>query len=62
MYFCKGSWSGLLDSNQRPRAPQTCALPTAPNPETCLVGAKILQSFGMSKLIMSFYEFHHWKF
>ena len=25
--------SGLLDSNQRPRAPQTCALPTAPNPE-----------------------------
>ena len=31
--------SGLLDSNQRPRAPQTCALPTAPNPG--LVGAKI---------------------
>ena len=27
--------SGLLDSNQRPRAPQTCALPTAPNPEHC---------------------------
>ncbi len=26
-------WSGLLDSNQRPRAPQTCALPTALNPE-----------------------------
>ena len=26
--------SGLLDSNQRPRAPQTCALPTALNPET----------------------------
>ena len=25
--------SGLLDSNQRPRAPQTCALPTAPNPD-----------------------------
>ena len=25
--------SGLLDSNQRPRAPQTCALPTALNPE-----------------------------
>ena len=24
--------SGLLDSNQRPRAPQTCALPTALNP------------------------------
>lgn len=28
--------SGLLDSNQRPRAPQTCALPTALNPEHCL--------------------------
>ena len=27
--------SGLLDSNQRPRAPQTCALPTALNPEHC---------------------------
>ncbi len=26
--------SGLLDSNQRPRAPQTCALPTAPNPDS----------------------------
>ena len=26
-------WSGLLDSNQRPRAPQTCALPTALNPD-----------------------------
>ena len=25
--------SGLLESNQRPRAPQTCALPTALNPE-----------------------------
>ena len=29
--------SGLLDSNQRPRAPQTCALPTALNPEHLLV-------------------------
>ena len=29
--------SGLLDSNQRPRAPQTCALPTALNPELLLV-------------------------
>ena len=28
--------SGLLDSNQRPRAPQTCALPTALNPELFL--------------------------
>ena len=28
--------SGLLDSNQRPRAPQTCALPTALNPEHSL--------------------------
>ena len=25
--------SGLLDSNQRPRAPQTWALPTALNPD-----------------------------
>lgn len=32
--------SGLLDSNQRPRAPQTCALPTAPNPDHFL---KVLQ-------------------
>ena len=30
--------SGLLDSNQRPRAPQTCALPTALNPEHFLLG------------------------
>ena len=29
--------SGLLDSNQRPRAPQTCALPTALNPDPLLV-------------------------
>ena len=37
--------SGLLDSNQRPRAPQTCALPTALNPEHlhqlfCFCGCK----------------------
>ena len=37
--------SGLLDSNQRPRAPQTCALPTALNPEQlqlhfCFCGCK----------------------
>ena len=31
-------WSGLLDSNQRPRAPQTCALPTALNPDPFLLG------------------------
>ena len=30
-------WSGLLDSNQRPRAPQTCALPTALNPDPCVL-------------------------
>ena len=30
--------SGLLDSNQRPRAPRTCALPTALNPEHFLLG------------------------
>ena len=35
--------SGLLDSNQRPRAPQTCALPTAPNPDLlhCLVNCTL---------------------
>ena len=32
--------SGLLDSNQRPRAPQTCALPTALNPESGCKGTK----------------------
>ena len=31
-------WSGLLDSNQRPRAPQTCALPTALNPDPFSLG------------------------
>ena len=31
-------WSGLLDSNQRPRAPQTCALPTALNPDPFKLG------------------------
>ena len=42
--------SGLLDSNQRPRAPQTCALPTAPNPEQCLkVSAKVENKWGKTK-------------
>ena len=34
--------SGLLDSNQRPRAPQTCALPTALNPDPFLLGTDLL--------------------
>ena len=39
--------SGLLDSNQRPRAPQTCALPTALNPEHfCLAPTSILSNAG----------------
>ena len=37
--------SGLLDSNQRPRAPQTCALPTALNPDRFAV--KRLQRYGV---------------
>ena len=38
--------SGLLDSNQRPRAPQTCALPTALNPDPLLIKADAkLRSF-----------------
>ena len=42
--------SGLLDSNQRPRAPQTCALPTAPNPEQCLkASAKVENKWGKTK-------------
>ena len=39
------SMSGLLDSNQRPHAPQTRALPTALNPVACIAfsfaGAKV---------------------
>ena len=35
-------WSGLLDSNQRPRAPQTCALPTALNPDPFKLGTDLL--------------------
>ena len=31
------TWSGLLDSNQRPHHPQRCALPTAPNPDKILL-------------------------
>ena len=38
--------SGLLDSNQRPHAPQTRALPTAPNPVFFLkADAKVILSF-----------------
>ena len=37
--------SGLLDSNQRPRAPQTCALPTAlsPDPFASTGGSPVLR-------------------
>ena len=44
--------SGLLDSNQRPRAPQTCALPTAPNPE--LASAKIDKRDDTTKFMGNF--------
>ena len=37
--------SGLLDSNQRPRAPQTCALPTALNPDPFLKSPAKVRSF-----------------
>ena len=37
--------SGLLDSNQRPRAPQTCALPTALNPDRFAL--KRVQRYGV---------------
>ena len=37
--------SGLLDSNQRPRAPQTCALPTALNPDLFVVRCAKVKSF-----------------
>ncbi len=50
-------WSGLLDSNQRPRAPQTCALPTALNPDPCLnCGCKGKQFFGNDKIFRLFFS------
>ncbi len=42
-------WSGLLDSNQRPRAPQTCALPTALNPDPeCIFFGNAVQRYTQS--------------
>ncbi len=57
--------SGLLDSNQRPRAPQTCALPTALSPEhysltpTLLsnAGAKVHRNFEMNKFSTYFFRY-----
>ena len=46
--------SGLLDSNQRPRAPQTCALPTALNPE--LAGAQVHTYCEITKLSLYFFQ------
>ena len=46
--------SGLLDSNQRPRAPQTCALPTALNPE--LADAKVHTYCEITKLSLYFFQ------
>lgn len=60
--------SGLLDSNQRPRAPQTCALPTALNPDpfsTCTqplspnAGAKVRSFFELTKFSAYFLLFSH---
>ncbi len=49
-------WSGLLDSNQRPRAPQTCALPTALNPDPLhFAGAKLHTSVDISKFLGNFF-------
>ena len=44
----------LLDSNQRPRAPQTAALPTALNPE--LAGAKVHTYCEITKLSLYFFQ------
>ena len=59
--------SGLLDSNQRPRAPQTCALPTALNPEHFSLstdpthlsnaGAKVHRNFEMNKFSTYFFQY-----
>ena len=51
--------SGLLDSNQRPRAPQTCALPTALNPDPfCLAtdhrSELRVQSYALSSTFANF--------
>ena len=47
--------SGLLDSNQRPRAPQTCALPTALNPD--FATAKVGIIFQCGKFSANFFCF-----
>ena len=47
--------SGLLDSNQRPRAPQTCALPTALNPD--FASAKIGTKNELTKFSNAFFGF-----
>ena len=47
--------SGLLDSNQRPRAPQTCALPTALNPVPLIATAKVRQKMEMTKYYGDFF-------
>ena len=44
--------SGLLDSNQRPRAPQTCTLPTELNPD--LRAKTSLSSFRTAKVLLFF--------
>ena len=50
--------SGLLDSNQRPRAPQTCALPTALNPDLCFkTSAKISSLHVKNKFCQCFFCF-----
>ena len=58
--------SGLLDSNQRPRAPQTCVLPTALNPDPfyCLAltfpsnaGAKVHRIYELTKFYADFLLF-----
>ncbi len=50
MFSTPSLLSGLLDSNQRPRAPQTCALPTALNPDPFLLSTDLLLSNAGAKV------------
>ena len=50
-FLQRGVESGLLDSNQRPHAPQTRALTYCAKPRRLKSGAKIVLYFGISKKI-----------
>ena len=51
--------SGWPDSNWRPRAPQTCALPTALHPVVRFRSAKLMYLGEMAKLIALFFSKKH---